>query len=47
MLMFLKLLISKFPKSIDVDNNTLVVDSNINRIVITLTLPGDATGTLA
>ena len=31
---------------IDVDNNTLVVDSNINPIVITLTLPSDATGTL-
>ena len=31
---------------IDVDNNTLFVDSNINPIVITLTLPGDATGTL-
>ena len=30
---------------IDVDNNTLVVDSSIN-LVITLTLPGDATGTL-
>ena len=31
---------------IDVDNNTLFVDSNINPIVITLTLPSDATGTL-
>ena len=31
---------------IDVDNNTLVIDSSINPIFITLTLPDDATGTL-